>query len=40
MHIVSLNLTDLLLALWHAKMPHKAPDDKSTWPWAVLQDDI
>jgi hypothetical protein len=40
MHIISLNITDLLLSLWHGRLPVKLPDDKTTWVWAVLQDDV
>jgi hypothetical protein len=31
MHIISLNLTSLLLDLWHGKMAVKHLDTKETW---------
>jgi hypothetical protein len=40
MHIISLNMTDLLLDLWCRKMPIWAPDNKMTWNWAVLQNEM
>ena len=40
MHLVSLNLTDLLLGLWHGSLDVDSNDDKKTWHWAVLKGDI
>jgi hypothetical protein len=40
MHLISLNITDLLLLLWRGTMKCKAPDNKETWEWAVLTDDV
>ncbi|KAM5540304.1 hypothetical protein V8D89_006123, partial [Ganoderma adspersum] len=40
MHLISLNLTDLLLALWHGKLPCADTDSKASWVWAVLVSDI
>lgn len=37
MHLIALNITDLLLSLWRGIIKCKAPDDKTTWDWAVLQ---
>jgi hypothetical protein len=41
MHLVSLNLTDLLLGLWRGSLDvDSTSDDKETWHWAVLKGDI
>ncbi|KAF8871855.1 hypothetical protein BD779DRAFT_1613874 [Infundibulicybe gibba] len=40
MHLISLNLTDLLLSLWRGTLDCNAPDDRSTWDWAVLRGDV
>src|SRR5882762_10470684 len=40
MHLVSLNIPDLLLSLWRGTLYHEKNDDKSTWDWAVLRGDI
>jgi hypothetical protein len=40
MHLVSLNLTDLLLGLWRGSLDVDSNDDKETWHWAVLKGDI
>ncbi|KAF8897774.1 hypothetical protein BD779DRAFT_1667695 [Infundibulicybe gibba] len=40
MHLISLNLTDLLLSLWRGTLDCNAPDDKATWDWAVLRGDV
>jgi hypothetical protein len=37
MHLISLNLTDLLIKLWRGTMDCKPSDDRTTWDWAVLQ---
>ena len=39
-HLGALNLTDLMLSLWCGMMDCTHPDDKNTWPWHVLQDDV
>lgn len=36
MHLVALNLTDLLLSLWHGTMTCEAPDTRESWEWYVL----
>ena len=36
MHLVALNLTDLLLSLWCGTMTCKAPDTRESWEWYVL----
>lgn len=36
MHLVSLNLTDLLLGLWRGTIDCNPTDDRATWDWAVL----
>ena len=33
MHLISLNLTDLLLGLWQGTIQHD-PLDKDVWDWA------
>ncbi|KAH9855134.1 hypothetical protein C2E23DRAFT_724630 [Lenzites betulinus] len=38
MHLIALNLPDLILSLLRATLPHDAPDDKDTWDWACLRD--
>lgn len=38
MHLIALNLPDLILSLLCATLPHDAPDDKDTWDWACLHD--
>jgi hypothetical protein len=40
MHLISLNITQLFLILWHGTMKCKAPDNKATWEWAVLVGDV
>jgi hypothetical protein len=37
MHLAALNLSDLLISLWHGMMDCTKPDDRSTWTWAILQ---
>ena len=39
MHLIALNLTQLLLQLWRGTLVCKRPDNKATWDWAVLQDE-
>lgn len=36
MHLVALNLTDLLLSLWRGTMTCEAPDTRESWEWYVL----
>ncbi|CDO72558.1 hypothetical protein BN946_scf184983.g41 [Trametes cinnabarina] len=38
MHLIALNLPDLILGLLHASLPCDEPDDKATWDWAVFVD--
>ncbi len=40
MHLISLNLTDLLLALFRGTLPCDKTDSKETWLWAVLVDGV
>lgn len=40
MHLISLNIPDLLLNLWRGTLYHEKGDDKSTWDWAVLHGDV
>lgn len=40
MHLVSLNLTNLLIKLWRGTMDCEPSDDRATWDWAVLQGDV
>jgi hypothetical protein len=40
MHLVSLNIPDLLLSLWRGTLYHEKDDNKSTWDWAVLHGDV
>jgi len=37
MHLGALNLSDLMISLWHGTIDCTKPDNKSTWSWAVLQ---
>jgi hypothetical protein len=37
MHLVSLNLTDLLLCLWRGTLDCDPGDSRDTWDWAVLK---
>jgi len=37
MHLISLNITDLLLSLWRGTMDCDPTDDKKNWPWRVLK---
>ncbi|KAF9444050.1 hypothetical protein P691DRAFT_763731 [Macrolepiota fuliginosa MF-IS2] len=38
MHLLALNVLDLLLSLWHGTLKAGTGDDKETWDWAVLKD--
>ncbi|KAF9486092.1 hypothetical protein BDN70DRAFT_846549 [Pholiota conissans] len=40
MHLVALNLTDLLVNLWRGKLDCDPEDDKSTWDWVCLTGDV
>lgn len=40
MHLLSLNITDLLLSLWRGKMKCDPDDDQRNWDWAVLKGKI
>jgi hypothetical protein len=40
MHLASLNIPDLLLALWRGTIPCGASDSRQNWPWMVLTDQI
>jgi hypothetical protein len=37
MHLAVLNISDLMISLWHGTMDCTKPDNRSTWTWAVLQ---
>jgi hypothetical protein len=37
MHLMALNISDLLISLWHATIDCTKPDNKSTWDWAVFK---
>jgi len=37
MHLVSPNIPDLLLSLWHGTIDWEKDDNFNTWDWAVLQ---
>ncbi|THH07169.1 hypothetical protein EW146_g9401 [Bondarzewia mesenterica] len=37
MHLMSLNLTDILLGLWRGMVDCDSHDNRQTWDWAVLQ---
>jgi hypothetical protein len=39
MHLLSLNIPDLLIPLWRGTFECDKDDDKSTWTWAVLVGD-
>jgi hypothetical protein len=39
MHLVSLNLPDLLLGLWQGTLDCDKTDNHNTWDWAVLKED-
>ena len=40
MHLVLLNIPNLLLSLWCGTLYHEKSDNKSMWDWAVLQGDV
>jgi hypothetical protein len=37
MHLAVLNISDLLISLWHTTVDCTKPDNKSTWDWAVFK---
>ena len=39
MHLVSLNIPDLLISLWRGTIDCDKNDDQNTWGWAVLRGD-
>ncbi|KAG1864373.1 hypothetical protein F4604DRAFT_1586544 [Suillus subluteus] len=40
MHLISLNIPNLLIPLWCGTFECDADDDKSTWTWAVLTGNV
>jgi len=36
-HLAALNISDLLISLWHVTIDCTKPDDKSSWDWAVFR---
>ena len=40
MHLLSLNIPDLLIGLWRGTIDCDRRDNRATWDWAVLQGDI
>ncbi|KAF8811838.1 hypothetical protein BYT27DRAFT_7221332 [Phlegmacium glaucopus] len=40
MHLISLNILDLLLDLWRGNLECDPTDDKNTWQWLVLVGDV
>lgn len=40
MHLLSLNLGELLIPLWRGTLACDASDDKSDWDWATLKGDV
>ncbi|KAF8816949.1 hypothetical protein BYT27DRAFT_7247837 [Phlegmacium glaucopus] len=40
MHLISLNIPDLLLDLWRGNLECDPTDDKNTWQWLVLVEDV
>lgn len=40
MHLVSLNLTDLLMLLWRGTLDCDTADNRDTWDWAVFFGDV
>jgi hypothetical protein len=37
MHLTALNISDLLISLWHVTIDCTQPDSKSSWDWAVFK---
>ena len=40
MHLFGLNLSQLLVSLWHGNIDHALHDDPKTWPFAILHDNV
>ncbi|OBZ66066.1 hypothetical protein A0H81_13935 [Grifola frondosa] len=40
MHLVALNITDLLLGLYRGVLEGSKPDDKEDWDWEILQGEL
>jgi hypothetical protein len=38
MHLAALNLSDLMISLWHSTIDCTKPDNKSAWDWAVFRE--
>ncbi|KAH9855151.1 hypothetical protein C2E23DRAFT_883119 [Lenzites betulinus] len=38
MHLITLNITDLVLGLLHGSLTCDAPDNKADWTWAIFAD--
>jgi len=38
MHLFTLNISQLLISLWHGSIDHAQDNDPTTWPFAVLPD--
>ncbi|KAH9162708.1 hypothetical protein EDB89DRAFT_1860572 [Lactarius sanguifluus] len=39
MHLAALNISDLMINLWRGTIDCTAPDNRTTWTWAVLRGD-
>jgi hypothetical protein len=39
MHLLSLNIPDLLIGLWRGTIDCDKKDNRATWDWAILQGD-
>ena len=40
MHLFALNISQLLIALWRGSIDHAQEDDPTTWPFAILHDNV
>jgi hypothetical protein len=40
MHLISLNIPELLISLWRGTFECEKTDDKATWDWAVLKGEV
>ncbi len=40
MHLFGLNISQLLISLWHGNIDHVRDNDPTTWPFAVLHDNV
>ena len=38
MHLFMLNISQLLISLWHGSIDHSKEDHPNTWPFAILYD--